>query len=222
MQDAEGAKLRDELRGQAQLWDEHGRSEDYLWTGTAFREFELWRERYPGGLTSVEEEFAGAMTHHAERRRRRRRIAVAATFVVLLAVLATVGGFWRQSEVAKTEAIAEARRAEAAKLLAIGQLKLETDPTEGLAFVASSLELADTEEARLTVLRLISEAPPALVQQSVPKGSREAVFSPDGSRLAVAGHSDEVAVFAEEGPPPLILPGHGSTGAYRTHASLGF
>jgi len=78
MQDAEGAQLRDELRSQAKLWDEHGRSEDYLWTGTAFKEYELWRKRYPGGLTETEEAFAQAMTAYAERRRRRRRAAAKA------------------------------------------------------------------------------------------------------------------------------------------------
>ncbi len=48
MQDAEGAKVRDELRHQAQLWVEKARSDDLLWTGTSYREFEIWRERYPG------------------------------------------------------------------------------------------------------------------------------------------------------------------------------
>ena len=38
-QDADGARLRDELRQAARLWDDHDRASDYLWTGTAFREF---------------------------------------------------------------------------------------------------------------------------------------------------------------------------------------
>ena len=71
-QDQEGAQLRDELRQAARAWDEHGRHDDRLWTGTAFREFALWRERYPGGLTELEEAFAAAMTSLATRRRRAR------------------------------------------------------------------------------------------------------------------------------------------------------
>ncbi len=35
-QDQEGAQLRDELRQSARAWDEHGRHDDRLWTGTAF------------------------------------------------------------------------------------------------------------------------------------------------------------------------------------------
>ncbi len=50
-QDPDAAQLRDQLRQAARTWDEHGRTDDRLWTGTAYREFQLWRERYPGGLT---------------------------------------------------------------------------------------------------------------------------------------------------------------------------
>ena len=57
-QDAEGALLRDQLRQAARTWDEHQRSDDLLWTGSAYREFSVWRESYPGGLTDLEEEFA--------------------------------------------------------------------------------------------------------------------------------------------------------------------
>ena len=64
-QDEEGAVLRDQLKQAAHLWEEKGRTNDLLWTGTAFQEFELWRERYAGALTALEEEFA--------RRWRRRR-----------------------------------------------------------------------------------------------------------------------------------------------------
>ncbi len=39
-QDQDGAQLRDELRQAARTWDEHGRHDDRLWTGTAYREFQ--------------------------------------------------------------------------------------------------------------------------------------------------------------------------------------
>ena len=38
-QDADRARLRDELRQTARMWDEHERANDYLWTGKAFRAF---------------------------------------------------------------------------------------------------------------------------------------------------------------------------------------
>jgi hypothetical protein len=77
-QDQEGAQLRDELRQAAQLWEQHNRSADRLWTGTAVKEFQLWRERYSGGLTTTEEAFAQAMVQRAERQRRRKRGGLAA------------------------------------------------------------------------------------------------------------------------------------------------
>ena len=72
-QDADSAQLRDQIRQAAQMWEERGRPDDLLWTGTSYGEFELWRERYEGGLSTTEEVFGEAMTRHAERRRRRRR-----------------------------------------------------------------------------------------------------------------------------------------------------
>ena len=76
------------LRQAAKTWNEHGRSDDTLWTGATYREFASWRERYPGGLTELEGEFARAMTNHARRRTRRHRLAVAAVLLVGLGTLA--------------------------------------------------------------------------------------------------------------------------------------
>src|SRR5690606_30242709 len=46
-EDADGARLRDQLRVAARQWDERGRSRDLLWRGRALLEYELWRSRYP-------------------------------------------------------------------------------------------------------------------------------------------------------------------------------
>jgi hypothetical protein len=136
-QDQEGAQLRDELRQAARAWDEHGQHEDRLWTGTAFREYQLWRERYSGGLTDSEEAFAWAMTAFASRRRRRRRIASAAAVSILVGVLAVVTSLWQR-------AVLETRRAEASKLLTMGELEIDAYPTAALAWGTASLELSDT------------------------------------------------------------------------------
>ena len=155
-QDADSARLRDELRQAARLWDDHERAKDYLWTGKAFREFSVWRENYPGGLTALEEEFASAVTSHATRQRRVRRIAGAAAISFAALVAVVFGALWRQS-------VLEARRAEAAKLLALGQLRLEDYPTATLAHTIASLEFADTLEARRLALRALWKGPTAVV-----------------------------------------------------------
>jgi hypothetical protein len=69
-QDADAVQLRDQLRQAARTWDERGRPQDLLWTGSAYNEFASWRERYPGGLSEIEESFGAAMTSFATRRRR--------------------------------------------------------------------------------------------------------------------------------------------------------
>jgi len=89
-QDADGAKLRDELRQAAAMWEERGRSNDLLWSGTAYRDLRLWRERYPGKLTALEEDFARSMVERARRRRRLRRGVVAAVIVILTGVAAAI------------------------------------------------------------------------------------------------------------------------------------
>ena len=205
-QDADGAQLRDQLRQAARTWDEHGRTDDTLWTGTAYREFALWRERYPGGLSELEEAFATAMTSLATRRRRRRRIAVAAVHRRPAGRdCAVFGTLWRRS-------VLETRRAEAAKLLALAQVQLDTGPTEALAYATSSLELADTYEARILALRALSEMPPLSVldlRQTSDAQFWVPTFSPDGRWLALAGVvNDKVLVYGERGGQPIVLGGH--------------
>jgi serine/threonine protein kinase/WD40 repeat protein len=194
-QDADAAQLRDQLRQAARTWDDQGRSDDTLWTGSAYREFAVWRERYPGGLTAVEEAFATAMTALAMRRRRRRRIAIAAAFATLIAVLAIIGGFWRRS-------LTEARRAEAANLLSLAQLQLEDHPTATVAYAIRSLESADSQEMRRLALEALWRGP---TEFRIPTGSLYSVeFSPDGNWLLTTESSPR-----EDGVAGLLWPADG-------------
>jgi WD40 repeat protein len=201
-QDEEGAHLRDQLKQAAHLWEEKDCSPDLLWSGTAFREFELWRERYPGKLTAVEEDYATAMVERVRRRRRLRRLAVAGVVAASLTVAAVVG-------VSRQQVAEEALRAEASKVLALAQARLQEDPTEALALTTASLELADPHEARRFVVRALWEAPPARELNSGNNFSApELAFSPDGTRIAQAGWDTEVRVWTEDGEGPALLPGH--------------
>jgi WD40 repeat protein len=207
-QDEEGAVLRDQLKQAAHLWEEKSRSPDLLWSGDAFQEFELWRRRYPGKLTAVEGEFAEAMAHRARRRRQLRRMAVAGVVAASL-VVALVVGVSRQQAVRHAErADREALRAEASKLLALAEVRLEEDPTEALALTTASLDLADTQEARLFAVRVLSESPPATEVSAGTSVARFPAFSPDGRRLATIGFVEEGKVWSDAGEGPLVLPGH--------------
>jgi len=210
-QDADAAQLRDQLRQAARTWDDQGRSDDTLWTGSAYREFAVWRERYPGGLSDVEEAFAAAMTSLATRRRRRRRVA--ATFVVVfLAIVATVmGALWRRS-------VQETRRAEAGKLLALGQAQLEADPTAALAYTRASLELADTPDTRRFAVKILWSAPVARIlpvkrmskELGLPEDQsalQHIRLSPDSRWLATRSTNNRrILLFPSDGGPARALP----------------
>ena len=175
------------------------------------QEYELWRERYAGKLTALEESFAGAMVDRDRRRRRLRRGAVAAAFVVLAVVAGAIGVSRQQVATSRDEARAEALRAEASKLLALAQTRLDEDPTEALAYTTSSLELTDTPEAR--VLALLGAGRSAAVLRSalgpVPQpGTRPSVRTDGGSPWAGTESScrSGVTTPASRGFWPVTVP----------------
>ena len=183
-QDADGAQLRDQLRQAAQAWHDRGRSEDLLWSGTAYRDLSLWRERYPGGLSTTEDAFAQAAKALTGRRRKRRRIAVGALLAATLAAVAVTTSLWRRSETSRQKAEAEVLRAEASKLVALGLQQLETYPTAALAYALKSLELADTEVGRRFALRVVQRGPSAILAPPVKEAALTVTFSPNGEWLA--------------------------------------
>ena len=122
---------------------------------------------------------------------------------------------WRRSETSRQEAEAEALRAEASKLLALGQRELETDPTAALAYALKSVELADTEGGRVFALRVLQHAPTMIVTPAdLPPGleTRTARFSPDGEWLALGGHG-KVQLLHRDGRPPILLGDYAGTGS---------
>ncbi len=190
-QDADAAQLRDQLRQAARTWDEQGRSDDTLWTGSAYREFASWRERYPGGLSDFEEAFTAAMTSLAIRRKRRRRAAVTAAFVLFAVVAVVFAGLWRRG-------VAEQRRAEAQKLVAIGQVRLDDYPTAALAYATSSLELSDSEEARLLALEALWQGPTAFIVND--RESLNSGFSPEANWLVqTQDASNLITIISRDG-----------------------
>jgi WD40 repeat protein len=198
VQDAEGALLRDQLRQAARTWQERGRPDDLLWSGSAFREYAVWRERYPGRLSELEEAFGRAMVELAGRRRRRRRLAVTAAIAVLVAVAAALSVLWLRSA-------RETRRAEARRLVALGQLQLDRYPAAAVACARASLELQDSAEARRLAVQALWAGPPTL-QAPSDLQCMQAAFSPDGRRLACSSsYLSEVTVFSDAGGEPLRI-----------------
>ena len=206
-QDEEGAHLRDQLKQAAHLWEEKGRSPDVLWSGTAFREFELWRERYSGKLTALEDDFARSMTERARRRKRLRRAAVASVIVALAAVAIAIGLSRQEAMRARDRAQAAALRAEASKLIALGRAEMDRYPTAAVAYGRKSLEVADTPEGRRFVVDALWRSPTARVLPLVDEVVWHADFSPDGRWLAAFPFSGHLLLFEDNGSPPRMFQG---------------
>jgi WD40 repeat protein len=218
-QEQGGAVLRDQLRQAARLWHEKGRPAELLWTGTAYVEFKLWRDRYAGSLAAPEDDFARAMAASARRKRRLIRLGTAAAFLLITTIAAVIATSRQQAVTARDDAKQEVLRAEASRLLALAELRLAGGSTEALAFTIASLEQADSPEARAFLMKVLWEAPPAIELMVGSEAARRPAFSPDGRRLAAAGHADHAVVWSEDGSGPVVLPGLGLSpaGPNRAH-----
>ena len=139
------------------------------------------------------------MTRHAQRRKRRQRFALAAVILTLLAVVGVVG-------VSRQQAVDEARRAEASKLLALGRLEMDDYPTAAVAYSLASLELSDQQPARRLALEALSRGPTA----SIAGGGRfwSLGFSPDGERLAAGKMDGGIDLLSREGGEARQLADH--------------
>jgi tetratricopeptide (TPR) repeat protein len=147
-QDEGGAVLRDQLKQAALTWDERGRPTDLLWSGSVYREFQVWRERYPGGLTQTEDAYSRAMAEHTGRRRRRRRLAAVAGFVVLSGVAGAVTLSRQQALTARDEARIQAQRAEAEKAFRQAWERDDSNAQYAYNTGLALLRLGRPEEAR--------------------------------------------------------------------------
>jgi WD40 repeat protein len=217
-EDEGSAQLRDQLRQAAHLWEEKGKPDDLIWTGTSYQEYQVWRSRYPGGLSETEETFAKAMTAKARRRKRLIRAAAATVVLISTGVTIAIGVSRHQAVLARERAEAEARRAEAGKLLALARVELDRYPTAALAYARKSLELFDTPEARRFAIEVLWRAPVARILPAdrigktldPPVGPPWGAYlsSPDGHwlpMLAAEGHRG--LLFPWDGGAPIILKG---------------
>jgi len=197
-QDEEGATLRDQLRQAAHLWDEKGRTDDLLWTGMAYQEFTLWRGRYAGALTALEEDFARSMAGKARRRRLLLRFAVAAAFVLITAIAIVIGISLQQAVRARDQARTEASQREAAQLVSLGRLRLADHPNAALAYAIASLERRDNDPARRFAVEALWQGPPALFLTD-PVVPLSLQFSPDGRWIALGSDLGLVLLSRETG-----------------------
>ena len=179
-QDAENARLRDQLRSAARQWDERRRPRGMLWRSDALTEYRLWRRRYPGNLTEVEEAFGAASLADTLRGRRLRQgvaaLAVSALTVALI-VFARLRGAAEASRVRVQDQLIESYRDEAERALAAG------DSFRALLFLEGEAHLGvDTVGHRFMVARALEAITPELATLRGHTAAIHSVaFGPDGS-----------------------------------------
>jgi WD40 repeat protein len=204
-EDAESARLRDQLRAAARQWVERGQPRGMLWRGDVLLEYRVWRARYPGALTDAEHEFARASLHEQARGRRLRNLAVGTAFAVLCAGLLVVLQQRDRADAAARQATRERDRAEALaresqqRLIALyleqGRQKLaEGDALRAFPYLA---EARKSGEDGTAVRFLLAQATRALEGQELVLAGHEgpvwdADASPDGAWIAT-GSSDRTA-----------------------------
>ena len=206
-QDADGAQLRDQLRQAAHLWEERGKADDLLWTGSSYLDYRVWRGRYPGKLSSLEEDFSGSMKALAERTRRRRRAAVGSVLVALLVGRAS----WRCSGAGARRPEGGPRRASCWRWPSSRSTR--TPPRR---WRTSRRAWSSTTRRRPGSSPCAScRAPRSRACCTV---SRQPAFSPNGEWLAVV-QDEKILLLNQDGREPVtISPGELSPGTFRALA----
>jgi len=184
IEDEGGAQLRDQVRQAAHLWEEKGQPADLLWSGTSYQEYQVWRARYPGGLSDGEEAFGRAMAQRAGRKRRRRRAVYAAVLATVVLTAAGLGILLRRSVLEKRRAESESALREGEELLALGRLRLADYPNASLAYAIASLERSDSGPARRFAVEALWQGPPAVFLKDRVIYVSNFRFSRDGRWLA--------------------------------------
>ena len=212
--DAEGARLRDQLRAAARQWEERGRAGGLLWRDEALAEYQIWRSRYPGALTASEEAFGAASMADAARGRRRRRGVIASAFLVLVVLLGVA--LRQRARAAESERVAAASEREVTRrLIALNeeqgrQALLEEKPGRALGYLAEALHLGGSG---ITLEFLIAQALRPLEARRLSLAHEGKVwwiaYTRDGTRVVTASANGVASVWdVATGARLLRLEGH--------------
>lgn len=207
-EDAEGARLRDQLQAAARQWDERGRPKGLLWRDEALVEYELWRARYPGRLTYIEDEFGQQSLAEANRLRNTKRwIAIGAASILLLGFLIL---FWQRQKAVESEN--EARLQVLHLYAEQGRQELLAGNSDrALVFLSEAYRGGKSDAALKFMMRqaILDFEPIELpVLEGHADSVRDVAFSPDGSLMATASADSTARLWSRNGDPGVVLRGH--------------
>ncbi|MBP9208137.1 MAG: protein kinase [Kofleriaceae bacterium] len=210
-QDAESARLRDQLRVAARQWDERRRPRGLLWRGEVLTEYRLWRARYPGNLTAAEDAFGAASVADANRGRRLRQGALAAVLLGLTVALVVFARLRTRAEAAQHTAEAARARAAASEAETATRLTesyveqgrralLAGDHMPALLYLAAALERGqDTAAVRFMIARALE--PLAAERATLPHDGivTDVKFVPNTDAVLTAGGDGRLRRWARDG-----------------------
>ncbi len=192
-EDAEGARLRDSLRNSARQWHERGRPAGLLWRKESLAEYRVWRSRFPGRLTQLEEAFAAAsLADEARGRLVRRGLAVAA-FAVLAIALGVISLAYRRADASALEATLRLQRLwqEQARLALI-----DHKPMEAAVYVDAAKKAGAAGIAVDTIDQFSTYALGGFVGQSEPLNSMvQKLFVSENRQLLAVAATNELVVM---------------------------
>ncbi|HEY8145995.1 MAG TPA: protein kinase [Kofleriaceae bacterium] len=206
-EDAEGARLRDQLRAAARQWQERKRPSGLLWRGDALAEYRRWNARHGGRLGTAEEAFIAASLREERRARRRGRALLGAAFALMAVVAVVLFALNRRAQ----RATVEARRQLVASTIEEGRVKLLSGRRwEALARLVDARRMGASGPA-LDLMRGLARAPAlAIVRRVRAHQGRiwSARYSPDGTLIATTGEDGAALWEAETGRLVSRLAGH--------------
>ena len=207
-EDAEHARMREQLRAAARQWLDRGRASGLLWRGDALAEYRRWRQRYQGRATPDEEQFARASLAADRRARRLRRAAIAAVLTASLASTIVFAGLRRESQ---------ARAAEArARVIALHQEQgrqelLGGRPARAAAYLSTAYAAGgDQGQVRFLLGRALDGLRQERARFVHGSPLRAAALSAAGDLVLTGGADGSVRLWSSSGEERARLPGHKS------------
>ncbi len=193
-EDSEGARLRDQLRTAARQWDSRGRSRGLLWRDESLAEYRIWRVRYPGALTVVEDEFGTASVAAATRGRRIQRSVMVAAFLVLGVGLTVM--FQLRQGAEEQRGIAQ-RRLVASYVDQGRQALMASDHARAAAYLLEARRIGgETKAVRFMLERATKPLAAHLHALELDAGSVwAAAYDPTGDLIATAHDNGQAAVW---------------------------
>ncbi|HEY5937604.1 MAG TPA: protein kinase [Kofleriaceae bacterium] len=211
-EDADGARMRDQLQAAARQWHERARPKDLLWRGDVLAELERWRRRpNPIALADVEAAFSEASRNEAARARRNRRAILVAAFAVLAVAIVILV---RLTSVARDQRALAAASAEQAAASA----------------AESKSRLADQYEEQGRLALLADRSGPALLYflAAIEQGASRTValdfmidraaHGLEAQRAVLRGHTARVVMVDLHGKHVLTASSDGTTRVWNLDA----